>query len=68
MSTIMGRCKTCRFALTDEHGDMECHKISRCFSILEPENGSAYAVPYEGVSAVLEVTPDFGCVLWEQRE
>ena len=67
-AAVIGQCKTCRFAITESDGEMECGRMSRVQSSGSPLNGTAYATPYEGCSAVLEVSPDFGCVLWKARK
>lgn len=68
VDTSEQRCKTCRFAVTDSDGEMECERMSRVQHVGSLSNGTACATPYEGCSAVLEVTPDFGCVRWEARK
>lgn len=66
-AAVIGRCITCRFVVTEDDS-MECDRMSRVQFIGPPDNGTAYATPYEGCSAVLEVSPDFGCVLWKARK
>lgn len=67
-AAVIGQCKTCRFAITESDGKMECGRMSRVQSSGSPLNGTAYATPYEGCSAVLEVSPDFGCVMWSAHK
>ena len=67
-AAVIGQCRACRFAITEGDGEMECERMSRVQHIGSLSNGTACATPYEGCSAVLEVTPDFGCVLWEARK
>ena len=67
-AAVIGQCRACRFAITERDGEMECERMSRVQHVGSLSNGTACATPYEGCSAVLEVTPDFGCVLWEARK
>lgn len=73
LATVLGvaateqRCKTCRHARVDG-ADMECESMSRVQFMGPPPNGTAYATPYEGCSAVVEVSPEFGCVMWSAHK